>query len=97
VPSGLTPDEETIGLLAKYWGGGAPIQFLERLGRRALMRWYAVYERQAVEEEIVNGILYPDSKRGLQVPPPRQLRALVDKRIAERRAAEREEAERREE
>ncbi|MBE3064736.1 MAG: hypothetical protein IMZ69_06925 [Spirochaetes bacterium] len=81
--------------MAKHFGGGAPWPWLETLGRRRLMRVYAVYERQAVEEEIVNEHLYPGKGREPKtLPSPRRMRVLVDERIAKRRAEEREEAER---
>jgi hypothetical protein len=80
-----------VGLLAKHFGGGAPIPWLVTLSRRALMRWYAVYERQALEEEIANEHLCPPPPaKPKPLPSPRRMRALVDERIAKRREEEQE-------
>ena len=52
------------------------------------MRWYAVYERQTVEEAIVNDHLYPpNGQQRKQVPDPILMRKLVDERLRERREA----------
>jgi hypothetical protein len=81
--------------LAKYYGGGAPWPWLETLGRRELMRKYAVYERQSMEEEIANEFRFPDPPaKPKPLPGPVRMRALVDERIAKRREEERREAER---
>lgn len=81
-----------MGLLAKHWGGGAPIPWLMTLRRRELMRWYAVYERQTEEERLVAEFLHPKEGKPRPLPSSRRLRAMVDERIAAKREREREEA-----
>jgi len=74
---------ELAGLLAKHFGGGLPFSELERKTHRQIMRYYRVYERQAVEEEIRNEHLHPSQGKPRKLPPPLKMRELVDERIAE--------------
>lgn len=56
------------------------------LGKRELMRWYAVYQRQTTEEAIANEYLYPPAgQKPRKLPPPEQMRQMVDQRLAELR------------
>ena len=61
---------------------------LLEMGRRELMFWYRIYERQAVEEEIVNECLFPPGGgKPRKVPGPARMKQLVEERI--QRARER--------
>ena len=54
-----------------------------------MMRWYAVYERQSVEEEIASEYLHPEPPaKSRALPAPRRMRVLVDERIAKKREEE---------
>lgn len=44
-----------------------------------------MYERQTVEEQIVNEHLYPKSGKAKEIPSPYRMRSLVDARISEKR------------
>lgn len=70
-----------MGLLGKYFGGALPFERMERMTRRELQRYYRVYEKQAVEEEIRNEYLYPPSGKSRTLPSPIKMKALVKERI----------------
>ena len=76
-------DMELAGLLAKHFGGALPFHDLEKKTHRQIMRYYRVYERQAVEEEIRNEYLHPAKGSPRALPPPQRMRELVDERIAQ--------------
>ena len=69
----------------KYYGGAMPVNVIGTMGRRELMLWYRIYERQVTEEEITNEILYPAKGKPGILPGPREMRRRVDARIEERR------------
>ena len=69
------------GLLAKHFGGALPFRDMETMRHRDLMRYYSVYERQAVEEETRNEYLCPREGKPRALPPPERMREIVNERI----------------
>jgi uncharacterized membrane protein len=74
---------ELAGLLAKHFGGALPFSDLEQKTHRQLMRYYRVYERQAVEEAVRNEFIHPATGKPRSLPKPQRMRELVDERIKE--------------
>lgn len=78
-----TADFNLAGLLAKYWEGSITWAELNGMTRREMLWYYAIYERQVVEEEIRNEHLSPAKGKPRKLPSPARMAELVAERIAE--------------
>ena len=75
---------ELDGMLAKYFGGALPFSEIEKHGRRWKMHYYRIMERQQAETEIADSFRFPsDGSKPKDLPSPKRMRVLVDKKIAE--------------
>jgi len=73
-----------MGTVAKYFGGAASFEYLEKKKFQDIWFLYKIYEYQVTYEEIVNDLAYDDKGKKRTLPPEKTIKQKVEARIKER-------------